>query len=341
MLDHKSDRTTAKFRRMKRSFVGALVIALVLLSPASPALAHGGTGGSSSDYEVVVTGYSGDAAGVVVRSVELGSRIELVRTTAKEVIVSGYSAEPYLRLDSKGVWENFNSPAHYLNLDRFASQSPPDTATADATPDWHLMSSGSSVRWHDHRTHWMSSTPREDVVAQPDVERVIFPANKVDLSIDGHAASAIVKVTWLPPPNKTGWLMAISALAALIIVGLVLSEPLRRMAPLLAAVGALAGLAGQGSNSARLLIATAAVLVAAAALRSSRPQLSLIASVVIVALCATRLEVFEHELLQGPIAGTGQRIAISVGFIISASIVFAQIVAWLSPKPTPVAQPAE
>jgi hypothetical protein len=187
----------------------------------------------------------------------------------------------------------------------------------------------------------MSSTPREDVVAQPDVERVIFPANNVDLSIDGRTASAVVKVTWLPPPNKTGWLMAISALAALLIVGLVLSERLRCLVPLLAALGALAGLAGQGSSSARLLVATAAVLLAAAALRSSRPQLSLIASVVVAALSVTRLEVFEHELMQGALTGTGQRIAISVALIISASIVFAQIVAWLSPKPTPAARPAE
>ncbi|MCX6541447.1 MAG: hypothetical protein NTX77_07550 [Actinobacteria bacterium] len=321
---------------MKRSFVGALLIAFVLLSPASPALAHGGDGGASSDYEVVVTGYSGDATGVVVRSVDLGSRIELVRTTAKEVIVTGYSAEPYLRLDSKGVWENFNSPAHYLNLDRFASKTPPESASADATPDWHLMSSGSSVRWHDHRTHWMSSTPREDVVAQPDVERVIFP-----LSIDGREASAIVKVTWLPPPNKTGWLMAISVLAALLIVGLVLSERLRRLVPLLAAVGALAALVGQGSSSARLLMATAAVLLAAAALRSSRAQLSLVAAGAVFVLAATRLDVFEHALLQGAVAGGGQRIAISAALIISASIVFAQIVTWLSPKPAPAAQPAE
>ena len=329
------------FRRMKRSSFGALVIAFVLLSPASPALAHGGDGGANSDYEVVVTGYSGDATGVVVRSVDLGSRLELERTTAQEVIVTGYSNEPYLRLDSKGVWENFNSPAHYLNLDRFASKSPPESASADATPDWHLISSGSSVRWHDHRTHWMSSTPREDVVAQPDVERVIFPANKVDLSIDGRAASAIVKVTWLPPPNKAGWLMAISALAALLIVGLVLSERLRRLVPLLAALGALAALVGQGSSSARLLTATAAVLLAAAALRSSRAQLSLVAAGAVFLLAATRLDVFEHALLQGAVAGDGQRIAISAALIISASIVFAQIVVWLSPKPAPTAQPAE
>jgi hypothetical protein len=254
---------------------------------------------------------------------------------------SGYSAEPYLRLDSNGVWENFNSPAHYLNLDRFASKSPPESANADATPDWHLMSSATSVRWHDHRTHWMSSTPREDVVAQPDVERVIFPANKVDLSIDGRAAGAIVKVTWLPPPNKTGWLMAISVLAALLIVGLVLSEPLRRLVPVLAALGALAALVGQGSSSTRQLIATAAVLLAAAALRSSRAPLSLVAAGAAFVLAATRLEVFEHALMQGVVSGGAQRIAISLALIISASIVFAQIVTWLSPKPVPAAQPAE
>ena len=326
---------------MKRSFFGALVIALALLSPTSPALAHDGDGGANSDYEVVVTGYSGDATGVVVRSVDLGNRIELERTTAQEVIVTGYSAEPYLRLDSKGVWENFNSPAHYLNLDRFASKTPPESASADATPDWRLMSSGTSVRWHDHRTHWMSATPREDVVAQPDVERVIFPANKVDLLIDGQEASAIVKVTWLPPPNKTGWLMAISVLAGLLIAGLVLSEPLRRLVPVLAALGALAALVGQGTSSTRQLIATAAVLLAAAALRSSRAQLSLVAAGAAFVIAATRLEVFEHALLQGAVSGGGQRIAISAAMIISSSIVFAQIVTWLSPKPAPATQPAE
>ena len=39
---------------------------------------------------------------------------------ADEVQILGYEGEPYIRLDSTGVFENVNSPAHYINLDRFA-----------------------------------------------------------------------------------------------------------------------------------------------------------------------------------------------------------------------------
>ena len=103
-----------------------------LLLPAGPASAHGGNGGSSSDYRAEITGYTDGARGeegFELQIVQLGSRVELRRTTAHQVVVLGYQGEPYLRLDADGVWENENSPAVYLNRDRFASQPPPATAT--------------------------------------------------------------------------------------------------------------------------------------------------------------------------------------------------------------------
>ena len=81
-------------------------------------------------------------------------------------------------------------------------------------PNWVKLSDGTSIRWHDHRTHWMDTAPRQDVRDNPGVERVIFPANRVDLVVDGKSVVAIVKVTWLPPPPRLTWLV-ITSLAGL------------------------------------------------------------------------------------------------------------------------------
>src|SRR5207342_1379248 len=184
--------------------------------------------------------------------VELGNRMELVRTTAKEVQILGYDGEPYIRLDADGVFENVNSPAHYINLDRFARKPIPPTATAKATPNWVKISDGNSVRWHDHRTHWMDPTPRADVRANPGVERVIFPANRVDLLVDGKSVGAIVKVTWLPPPSRMVWLVISSFAACALLAALVLVPSLGRLAPALAMVAAVANLVGSGTSTFRV-----------------------------------------------------------------------------------------
>jgi hypothetical protein len=166
-FDAKKFPAAATFSVMRRQLLRATLLAIVVLAPAQTAFAHGGNGGDSSDYRIEITGYDGDAAGFEIRPVELGNRMELVRTSAKEVQIRGYEGEPYIRLDATGVYENVNSPAHYLNLDRFSRMLAPSTATATADPTWVRLDGGSSVRWHDHRTHWMSPTPRQDVTDNP------------------------------------------------------------------------------------------------------------------------------------------------------------------------------
>ena len=152
LADRRKFPATGTFSPVNRKLLGAALLAAVVLAPAQPVFAHGGNGGASSDYRIEVTGFEGDHSGIEVRPVELGNRMELVRTTAKEVQILGYEGEPYLRLDADGVFENINSPAHYLNLDRFARTPIPPSATAKAAPNWVKLSDGNSVRWHDHRT---------------------------------------------------------------------------------------------------------------------------------------------------------------------------------------------
>ena len=56
------------------------------------------------------------------------------------------------------------------------------------------------------------SDASQEVRDNPDVERVIFPANRVDSWSMGSPVVAIVKVTWLPPPSRIAWLVVDLAL---------------------------------------------------------------------------------------------------------------------------------
>ena len=314
-----------------RAAVTILFSMTCALAPAATALAHNGTGGSSSDYRIQITGFDGDATGITLRIVELGNRLELHRTSAQTVMVHGYSGEPYLRLDASGVSENDNSPAHYLDLDRFASTNPPATASATADPAWTTIADGSTVRWHDHRAHWMSMTPRADVISDPDVERVIFDANRVDMVIDGRPVSAIIRVTWLPKPDRYIWLGA-AALGGLAIASVfVLGPGTERILGFVALDGAIAALLGQGGSTTRHILGAVVIAVALLATLIRRPLLSVAAAITAGALAATRIEVFEHELLAGWLPAVGQRIGVTIAIALCLGVVASALVGALGP----------
>lgn len=329
---------TGTFSNVLPKLLAAALLAAMVLAPASSAFAHDGNGGATSDYRIEVTGFEGDPSGIAVRPVELGNRIELVRTSADDVQILGYEGEPYLRLDADGVFENVNSPAHYINLDRFARQQPPASARADAEPDWVKISDGTSVRWHDHRTHWMDPTPRQDVRDDPDVERVIFPANPVDLVVDGRPVTAIVKVTWLPPPPRTTWLIVSSLIACLILGALVLLPLFRRVAPALATIASVGAVVGSGSSGARVAIGIAAIVLGIAGWLLGNRWMSSAAALVAVVFAVTHFEVFEHQLLAGRAPAVLQRIGITVALGFGAAVVGRQVVGELGatqPEPEP------
>ena len=314
------------FSPVRRKLLGAALLAAIVLAPAQPAFAHGGNGGASSDYRIEVTGYDGDANGIEVHPVELGNRMELVRTTAQEVQILGYDGEPYIRLDDGGVFENINSPAHYINLDRFARTPIPATATATAEPDWVKLSDDTSVRWHDHRTHWMDPTPRQDVRDNPDVERVIFPANRVELLVDGRSVAAVVKVTWLPPPSRMTWLIITSLVACALLAALVLVPTLRRFVPTLAMVAAVANLVGSGTSTFRVVASALAIVLIIVGWILHNRWLPVASAVMVVILAVTHFEVFEHQLLAGWAPEVLQRIAITVALACAAAVVGYELV---------------
>ncbi len=337
-----------------------------LLLPAGPASAHGGNGGSSSDYRAEITGYTDGARGeegFELQIVQLGSRVELRRTTAHQVVVLGYQGEPYLRLDADGVWENENSPAVYLNRDRFASQAPPATATPDAAPAWKRLHGGDSARWHDHRFHWMSTIPPPQVQADPGRPRVIFADNHLDLLVDGTPVSAVVKLSWVPRPHPWIWLGLVAAAACLALV-LIAFRP--RVAPWVALVAAAAALVGRGPGTGWLVAGLIAVALAIAGVVSSvvprRPAapahgakgagwpqvaarwLPVAAGAAAVAIGFERLDVFHHALTSGWWSGTPQRclvaVALAGGVAVVASVFVSPTALPSAPRPAPALRPS-
>ena len=198
-----------------------------VLALAGPALAHVGGGAAGSDYDARVLSVSPSAPGVSVRVLSFGDEFELVTSGDTEVEVPGYSDEPYLRIGPDGVWRNRNSPAAYLNLDRYgeaASEGLPAHVDADAAPDWQRVSTEPAYVWHDHRTHWMVENLLPPMVAaEPDRPHTVAEWT-VPMVVDGAEVAVEGVLTWSPPPSPwTVWpayaAIALLALAAGLLVG--------------------------------------------------------------------------------------------------------------------------
>jgi hypothetical protein len=133
-----------------------LLVAGAFLAPATPAFAHGGDAPESTTYRTTVTGISTPEKGLSVRTTEAGARLELTTHTGHSVEILGYSGEPYLDVRPDGTYQNVNSPASYLNETLEGDDPVPANADPTAVPSWRRVSSATTVRWHDQRTHWLS-----------------------------------------------------------------------------------------------------------------------------------------------------------------------------------------
>ena len=113
---------------------------LLVVVPAAPASAHGPTP-DGTNYRSTVTGVVGsdgapDSVPGITWRVLGGDGLLQVRASGDaEVVVTGYDEEPFLRVGPDGVFENRNSPAAYLNGDRYAAITVPSHVDADAPPD--------------------------------------------------------------------------------------------------------------------------------------------------------------------------------------------------------------
>jgi len=204
---------------MRRLVLVLAIGAGALVATAEPAAAHGVGGVDPSNYETRVLSIEPEVPGLTVKAVDLGDRLELTNETGEDVVVLGYEGEPYLRVGPDGVFENQRSPAATLNDQRIPSESEvPDDADPEAAPEWERIGGGTTVRWHEHRAHWMGNDDPKAVRDNPDQEQVVqewtVTLQQGDETIDVNG-----DLLWVPGPSPWPW--AVLALAmAVAVVGL-------------------------------------------------------------------------------------------------------------------------
>lgn len=112
------------------------LFAVVLVAP--PVGAHPLGGVEPSNYQARVLAVRPPVPGLTVEVVDAGSRLRLVNTGPRDVVVLGYQLEPWLRVGPRGVFENSRSPTLQM-AGPTARRRPPSTpaprrAGARSTP---------------------------------------------------------------------------------------------------------------------------------------------------------------------------------------------------------------
>jgi hypothetical protein len=192
---------------MNRLLAAALTVAALVLPAA--AVAHK----ADPNYLTTVTS---TPDGVRVTVINRSDQLLLQNTSGKDVLIEGYEKEPYARVMADGTVEvNTNSPAYYLNEDRYGTTKPPAAVTADSTPKWKEIDKTGRFEWHDHRMHWMGSG-RPPQVKDPGTKTKIYDWS-VPVEVGGSRAAVAGSLYWTPTPGGGAPVGAIVALAAIVI----------------------------------------------------------------------------------------------------------------------------
>jgi hypothetical protein len=195
-----------------------LLTALVLVAmAATPSLAH--TRASSATNLDSRIEQVPALPGVTWRVYPGGEYLEVTNRGRSELIVLGYSGEPYLRVGPDGVQRNRNSPATYLNAERFGDVAVPPRADADAPPEWERLTDEPRYAWHDHRIHWMAPDPPGVATDAPPAGLEVF-AWAVPVVYDGERLAVRGRLMWVPSSPWWAWLGLGLALTAGALAGL-------------------------------------------------------------------------------------------------------------------------
>jgi hypothetical protein len=212
---------------------------VLLLAPASPALAHGAHAPTATNYHTQITGITPALEGVTVQAIEAGTGLQLTNHSSRTVQVLGYDGEPYLEVRPDGAYQNLNSPATYLNEDITGAARVPGHADPEAAPAWQRINRAPVARWYDHRAHWMASSLPPQVVDDPATRTRVLEWS-VPLRADGQDFQLAGTLDWVPPPSPWPW-WAVAALGAAMVGALGLAAYHRPAQVVTAAVAAGAG----------------------------------------------------------------------------------------------------
>lgn len=300
--------------------LAALAVPAVLALGATPVSAHPATVQLAVDYQTRVTAVP---AGVDVRFVADGSRLELRNHSGRVVEVLGYQGEPWIQLRADGVWVNTRAPAQYLDL-----PASPEKAAADpsAAAQWQRTSGASYARWHDHRVVWHGAAP-------PPVEADPTRAHRirdwtVPLRVGDDTVQLAGTLDWLPPPSPGAWwavvLIAAAAIAWLglrsrrVLTGVALLTGLTSVVTAVALVATnvtpTAGSWAAGLGSETIPILTGLAMCAAAFARRTAADFGFAFTGIAVAIFSgvVNAPVFSHAVGPVPVDGFWSRLAVAV-----------------------------
>ena len=154
-------------------------------------------------------------------------RFQLTNRSKETVLVQGYDKEPYARITPDGtVAVNHNSPAFYLNTDRYGAVTVPKTASARATPDWQVLDKTGVFEWHDHRMHYMSRDV-PPIVKDKSQRTKVFDYD-IPIKLGATQGEILGTLWWAPPKDGGAPVGAIVAFVVLVLVGVAAVVVVRR-----------------------------------------------------------------------------------------------------------------
>lgn len=198
-----SSHTPPLISKVRRMFSTAVIALGLILVGAGPALADTA---QPTNYESVVLRVTPVASGVIFEVVGGDAFLTVTVEPSHEVLIPGYFNEPYVRIDADGsVYANTNSPAFFINTDRYGQVPIPGDVNAQGDPVWSLVGIDGHYAWHDHRTHWMSEDLPPTVAG--DQREQVFPW-EIPVLIDGRGATISGELVWIPSRSPVPSLMA-------------------------------------------------------------------------------------------------------------------------------------
>jgi hypothetical protein len=210
---------------LRKALAVTALSACILVSGAD---AHFGTG--KLGYKSTIRAVTPPVEGIQLNVLYGDDQVWLDNRSGETIVIEGYGGEPYLRFAPAGIFVNVNSPAGYLNQDRYGKSEPPKTATVTARPDWQKLTGGKVWAWHDHRIHYMSPELPPKIRAEPRKPHHVFDW-KVPATADGKRFFITGSLDYTPPPKESQSfpVALVIVLAALIGAGMVGLFFLRRV----------------------------------------------------------------------------------------------------------------
>jgi hypothetical protein len=181
---------------LRRGLAVAGVLACLL---APGAHAHFGT--AKLGYRSTIDGVKPRVPGMQLKVLYGDDQVWMDNRSGETVVIDGYGGEPYLRFAPKGIFVNINSPAGYLNQDRYGKATVPKSASPEAAPNWKKLAGGNVWAWHDHRIHYMSPTLPPVISAAPDKPHHVFDW-RVPATANGKRFAISGSLDYTPPPKK-------------------------------------------------------------------------------------------------------------------------------------------